>query len=272
MTTCHRIRLIHWNAIEAEVRAAKLQAAGYAVTYGPINPAAIRELRDDPPSAVLIDLTRLPSQGRDLGLLFRKYATTRHVPLVFVEGEPAKIARVKALLPDAVYTTWGQIRGALKQAIAHPLEQVAVPESTFAAYAGVPLVKKLGLKANGTVALVNAPKGFERTLGELPEGVMFHRYSRNVQSGCDLILWFTTSRADLERHIEPIRERVGQDGLWIIWPKKASGVATDLTQVVVRQVGLASGLVDYKVCSIDATWTGLRFALRNAKPRAVSQA
>jgi len=264
----HRVRLIHWNTAEAEARAAKLQVAGYDVTCGPINHSAIRELRDDPPSAVVIDLARLPSQGRDLGLLLRKYSTTRHVPLVFVEGEPAKVARVKELLPDAVYTTWGKIRGALKQAIAHALrpEQVAVPESTFAAYAGVPLVKKLGIKSNGTVALVNAPKGFERTLGELPEGVTFRRYTRNAPSECDLILWFTTSHADLERRIEPMRERVGQDGLWIIWPKKASGVATDLTQVIVRQVGLVSGLVDYKVCSIDATWTGLRFARRNVKP------
>ena len=137
----YQIRLIHWNIAEAEARAAKLQAAGYDVTCGPINPSAIRELRDNPPSAVVIDLARLPSQGRDLGLLLRKYSTTRHVPLVFVEGEPAKVARVKELLPDAVYTTWGQIRGALKQATTHPPQQVAVPVSTFAAYAGVPLVK-----------------------------------------------------------------------------------------------------------------------------------
>jgi hypothetical protein len=126
-------------------------------------------------------------------------------------------------------------------------------------------VKKLGIKANGIVALVNAPKGFEGMLGELPEGVTFRRYAHQARGTCDLMLWFTTSRADLERYIKPMRERVGKDGLWIIWPTKTSGAATDLSQVVVRQVGLASGLVDYKVCSIDVTWTGLRFARRDAK-------
>jgi len=216
-------------------------------------------LRDNPPSAVVIDLARLPSQGRDLGLLLRKYSTTRHVPLVFVEGQAAQVARIKVHLPDAVFTTWRQIRSALRHAVVHPPAEVVVPPSAFAAYAGVPLGKKLGIKVNSTVALVNAPKDFVKTLGELPEGVMLRWQARRR---CDLIIWFTTSRADLERRIERMRSVVGKGGLWIAWPKKASGIATDLSQVVVRRIGLASGLMDYKVCSIDATWTGLRFTRR----------
>jgi hypothetical protein len=255
-----RVRLIHWNAAEAEEKAAPLVAAGYDVAYETINPTTLREMRENPPDAVVIDLTRLPSQGRDIGLLLRKYKTTRHVPLVFVEGDPDKVARIKELLPDAVYSEWSRIHSSLKRAMAHPLKDVVVPESSFAAYAGAPLVKKLGIKTNSVVALVNAPQDFEKTLGELPEGSTLRRQARGR---CDLILWFPPSRADLERRIARIREQVGRDGLWIVWPKKASGIATDLSQVVVRRIGLASGLVDYKVCAIDETWTGLRFARRD---------
>ena len=74
--------------------------------------------------------------------------------------------------------------------------------------------------------------------------------------------WFTKSRKDLDSRIERLGTLAGKDGLWVVWPKKASGVKTDLTQAEVRRVGLASGLVDYKVCSVDATWTGLRFTRR----------
>ena len=258
----HRVRLIHWNAIEAKERATKLLAAGYDVAYELPGATVLRELRENPPAAVVIDLTRLPSQGRDLGLLLRKYKTTRHVPLVYVEGDADKVARIQALLPDVVYTTWSRIRSALKQAIAHPPVKVIAPKSTFAAYAGVPLAKKFGIKVNSVVGLVNAPKDFEKTLGELPDGVMLRWQAR---SGCDLIIWFTTSRADLERRIERMRSGVGKGGLWIAWPKKTCGIATDLSQVIVRRIGLASGLVDYKVCSVDTTWTGLRFARRDRK-------
>ena len=258
----HRVRLIHWNAVEAGKRAAQLLAASYDVACERPSATVLRELRENPPAAVVIDLTRLPSQGRDMGLLLRKYKTTRHVPLVFVEGDADKVARIQALLPDAVYTTWSRIRSALKRAIAHPPAQVIAPKSTFAAYAGAPLAKKLGIKANSVVALVQAPQDFAKTLGELPAGVTLRGQARG---GCDLIIWFATSRADLERRIERMRSLVGKGGLWIAWPKKASGIATDLSQVVVRQIGGASGLVDYKVCSIDATWTGLRFARRDRK-------
>lgn len=149
-----------------------------------------------------------------------------------------------------------------KRAIAHPPANAIAPKSNFAAYAGVPLVKKLGIKANSVIALVHALQDFAETLGELPEGVTLRNQARG---GCDLIIWFTTSRADLERRIERMMSRVGRGGALDRLAKKASGIATDLSQAAVRQIGLASGLVDYKVCSVDATWTGLRFARRDRK-------
>ena len=264
-----RIRLIHWKAAEFEERAEWLRSAGYEVESEALSPAQLRAMRDDPPSAVVIDLSRAPSQGRDLALGLRKRKSTRYVPLVFVGGDPAKAARIKDLLPDAVYTTWDEIRTPLEQAIAHPPADPVVPDSVFAAYAGTPMPQKLGIKANSVVALVGAPEGFEETLGELPEGAVVHRSTdQPPDMSPDLAMWFATSREEVERRIEEMGALADKGSLWIAWPKKASGVKSNLSQNVVREIGLASGLVDYKVCAIDAIWSGLCFTQRKSDCKA----
>ena len=236
-----RIRLIHWNVGEARERAARLESAGYEVVYEPLDAAGLRKVREDPPGAAVIDLGRLPSRGRDVALTIRKYKPTRNVPLVFVDGDPKKVARIRELLPDAVYTTWSRIDSSLARAIAHPPADPVVPRSLFDVYASTPLPKKLGIKANSVVVLVDAPEGFEGTLGELPEGVILRRHAH---SRCDVTLWFVKSRSDLERRIERMGIFAEEGGLWIVWPKKSSGIASDLSQRAVREVGLAAGLVD----------------------------
>ncbi len=154
-----RIRLIHWHADEAKVRAEQLRLEGYDVACDlPEPPVLLRQLRSDPPSAVIIDLSRVPSRGRDVAVALRTYKDTRAVPLVLVGGDPDKLARVRELLPDA-----GRIR---------------------------------------------------------------------------------------------------RNALWIAWPKKAASPAIDLTQQAMREAGLAAGLVDYKICSIDETWSALLFRRR----------
>lgn len=259
----YRLRLIHWNAAEAEQRAALLQAAGYAVDSEPFTgPPSMRKLRADPPDAVVIDLARLPSQGRDVAVNIRHYKATRLVPIVFVDGQPEKVGRIRELLPEAVYTSWSEIAAALPQAISHPPAEATVPSSTFAGYSGTPLPKKLGIKAGVTVALVNAPDGFERVLGELPEGV---KLVREISSQAEVILWFNTRRSELEEGLPVMVPLAEHGGLWLIWPKKASGMATDLNQAIVRELGLAAGLVDFKIAAIDDTWSGLRFTSRRSR-------
>jgi hypothetical protein len=253
------VRLIHWNAHEAEEKAKILQAIGYEVVHKLMNPAGLRELRENPPDAVVIDLGRLPSQGRDFGMLLRKYKSTRYVPLVFIGGDPEKVKGIKKVLPDADYTSWEEIEYSLENAIANPPSDPVTPGSIFDVYKGTPLQKKLGLKSNSIVVLLDAPEGFDETLGELQEGVTVRRQTRGR---ADLILWFTKSKAALEKRIERMSEYIGEGYLWIIWPKKASKMETDLSQVVVRKIGLDSGLVDFKICSVDKTWSGLCFTRR----------
>lgn len=257
-----RVRLIHWKAAEAEERVASLRAAGYRVEYEEPSPAVLRQIKEKPPAAVVIDLTRLPSHGRDVAVGLRQVKATRSVPLVFVEGDASKVERIKKLLPDATFTSWGRIRGSLNKAIAHPPEEPVVPGSSLAGYSGTPLVKKLGIKEGWMVALVGAPEDFERTLGKLPKGAETRRGARGRP---DLVIWFPKAQKELKQRVGRVGELAGAGGLWIAWPKKASGVPTDLTPDIVRGTGLDSGLVDYKVCAIDATYTGLRFARRKPK-------
>ncbi|MFH1337052.1 MAG: hypothetical protein ABII96_11090, partial [Candidatus Zixiibacteriota bacterium] len=114
----NRIRLIHWNSEESKERANRLERLDYEVIYNiPSGPDLLRDLRNDPPDAVVIDLSRLPSQGRDIALAIRHQKTTRHLPLIFVEGETEKVKRIQEHLPDAVYTTWSSINSSLKKAI-----------------------------------------------------------------------------------------------------------------------------------------------------------
>jgi hypothetical protein len=258
-----RVRLIHWNAEEAAERAEWLTALGYAAEHELVSdPALTRQLGSNPPAAIIIDLSRLPSQGRDVALLLRRRKATRQVPLVFVGGDPAKVVCVKELLPDAIYTSWAGIGDALREAIASPPSDPVVPQSQFAAYAGKPLCEKLRIKENLAVGLLGAPGDFHRTLGELPDGAQL---CPAADEACDLTIWFTRSRDELEQGIARMARFAEGKPLWIAWPKRTSGEQTDLTQQGVRELGLAAGLVDYKICSIDETWSGLLFTKRRSE-------
>jgi len=130
-----------------------------------------------------------------------------------------------------------------------------------AGYSGTPLPHKLGIARGARVALVRAPEGFlAQTLGPLPEDV---RVTRRAQGSFDVIVAFFVEREELARRLPRLREALlPAGGLWIAWPKRASGVATDLSDNVVRELGLAAGLVDNKVCAIDEVWSALRLVWR----------
>ena len=130
----------------------------------------------------------------------------------------------------------------------------------MAGYSGTPLTKKLCIKGGARVALAGAPPGFASVLGALPDGAEFVPPSRK---GLDVVLLFVRSRDELVRRFETYAGRIRPDGsLWVAWPKKASGVGTDLAEPYVRRHGLDAGLVDVKVCALDETWSGLRFVYR----------
>lgn len=134
--------------------------------------------------------------------------------------------------------------------------------SAGAGYSGTPLPKKLGIGAGARVAALGAPPGIEAILGPLPDGA---ELGRRLRRECDIVWLFAVRRRDLERQLERAQAAVRAGGsLWISWPKKTSGVASDITEDVLREVVLPTGWVDTKVCAVDATWSGLRFQRRRA--------
>ncbi len=134
-----------------------------------------------------------------------------------------------------------------------------------AGYSGTPLVRKLGIKAGFRVRFVNAPDGFEKLLGPLPDGVDRAAATRGT---FDFIHLFVTRRAELDRRFGALKKALAADGmLWVSWPKKTSPMAGELTGDVVRATGLSNGLVDVKVCAVDHDWSGLKFVLRRRDRR-----
>lgn len=132
----------------------------------------------------------------------------------------------------------------------------------MAGYSGTALAKKLGVKANQRVAFLNAPALFADTLGPLPPDITVSADLRG-RGAFDLVVLFAPDQAALRSRFARIADRLTPAGaLWVAWPKKASGVPTDLTENIVRDTGLEAGLVDVKVCAVDAIWSGLRFVYR----------
>ncbi len=130
----------------------------------------------------------------------------------------------------------------------------------MAGYSGTPLPKKLGIKESHRIAFINAPVNFTLEMGELSPGV---EIVKQLRAPLDLIVCFVKSEKELITRFEKLASKLAPAGmLWIAWPKKASGVPTDLTDNIVRRVGLEAGLVDNKVCAIDEVWSGLRFVIR----------
>ncbi len=252
------VRLIHWNGPEGRERQQRLAALGHDVAFDDIDgPALGRLLRASAPDAFVIDLTRLPSHGREVAMGLRSLKSTRHVPIVFVDGDPEKVQRIKELLPDATYTSWTRLKTALPKAIARPVANPVVPPSSI--YSGKPAVEKLGVKAGMRVCLINAPKGFVENMRPLPAKV---RFTAKPTEDCDLFVVFMRSARELAAHLSSLTSSVVRQTLWCAWPKKASGIKSDLDGNVVRTAGLATGWVDFKICAIDDTWSGLAFKRR----------
>lgn len=137
-----------------------------------------------------------------------------------------------------------------------------VPSARPAGYSGTPLPRKLGIKAGHAIALIDAPPGFASTLAPLPDPV-------TVLDGLagdmplDVIVCFVVWRAELAAQLDTLRARMAPAcGLWVAWPKRAAKIPTDMTENVVREIALPTGLVDNKVCAIDQAWSGLRLVIR----------
>jgi hypothetical protein len=253
-----RVRLCHWRKSEAAPLIEILRKAGYTVDYFGDKPGgSYRTLREKPVFAVVIDLTRLPSHGRHVAAEIRATRTIRHIPIVFVDGDPEKVARIRQEIPDAIYASRAGVAAALKRAkpVADPVAPARMMNRTDRTAA-----EKLGIKAGARVAVIDPPQDYLRVLGKLPPDVSLEEQPDDV---LPLTLWFVRDPDMYMTGLAAMRKRAVTSRHWIIYPKQQAGrTASGLTQSLIREAALAVGLVDYRICSVNEVWTGLLFTLK----------
>ena len=255
-----RVLVIHYDPAEASSLAARLRREDFdADIYTGRGASGFRQIRAAPPDAIVIDLSRMPSYGRVMGALLREQKSTRRIPLVFVEGDPAKTPLVRQLLPDAVIASLPRLGPAIRKAILKPPAEPALPNPTR-----LPLAGKLRIREGSKIAVVHPPEGFLENLGPLPAGARFERRAADAV----IVLLFVKSSAALGREL-PALARTIQRGrtLWIVWPKKSSRVAGDLTPARIVEMCSPLGLSGYKTCAVDETWSAMAVAPKGARRR-----
>lgn len=252
------VRLFHWKSAEAGPLIAKLRSAGYEVAYkGETQSPSVREIRDTAPAAIMIDLSRRPSHGRDVVAWVRGSKSIRHIPIVFVDGDPAKVEVIRREIPDAVYTTQARLLAALKRV--KPLKDPMVPRQIMETDPSRTAAQKLGIREGAVVGLIDPPADYKKVLGKLPAGVVLEE---NTDRVCAVALWFVHDPGEYEAALPARRVLATHSRLWILWQK---GRRDGLNGNFIRQGALAMGLVDYKICSLDRVWSGMVFAVKKAR-------
>lgn len=255
------VRLICWNAEVAPERKRRLEAARFRVDSSPHIPGRIvGQTRDIAPDAVVIDLDQRPSHGREVAIALRQSGSTRRIPIVFAGGAAEKLERIKTELPDAAFAEWAAIGPAIRQAIATAPTLPVKPTAHMERYAATPLTQKLGIKPGTQLSAIAAPDHFADLLGELPEGA---EIATRVTRATTLAIWFVRSLPEVAAAVDGLTPYVlsGRQA-WLAAPKKSGKYRVDFTMEDVRLSCLEAGMVDYKICAIDADWTGLKVARR----------
>ena len=264
-----RVFLVHWHESELRDLAAPLTALGHEV-HGHF-------AMNTPPSwggfdaqVAAISIERLPSHGREIADWVWSAKKRRHVPVVFAGGKSEKVAETKHRFPDATYCALSDLGRVVDEIVGGRLSTAPAPErraktaETAKRPSATPLARKLGIVDGVKFALVNAPRGFLKMLAA-PKGAT---QCKDASPDCDVIVLFTVDANVLAAGLNEHRRNLGQQAsLWLAWPKRTSSLARDLSDEVVRQMGLRSGLVDVKVCAIDKDWSGLKFMVRVADRR-----
>lgn len=255
--------LIHCKKSEAVTHLRTLADAGHQVDYEErFRPGLMKEWRQSPPDAFVIDLSRLPSHGREIAIAIRQSPATRSIPIVFCAGDSEKVSALRALLPDAVYCELPKLTSALKKALAAPPINPARPTAMMDRYKSRSAAEKLGIKKGSPVALVNPPRDVERVLGPMPEEVNLFE-SENGSLAAHVHLCFVHRPDQLSDLLSNLRAVARQSKLWILWRKGGKAAAGEVTERVVRQNALDLGLVDYKICAVNDIWTAMLFTLKH---------
>lgn len=254
-----RVRIIHWRPAEAGPLVEACRACGHEVEFDEIPfPVLAKTIRRNQPDALIIDLTRLPSHGRELAMAIRRTKYSRHIPIIFVGGEPEKVEAIRKQLPDAAYSTLKQLCSRIKSACANPVKNPIAPPGVMERYGSRTKAQKLGVKQGSSVAVIDPPRDYEAVLGDLGEGV---ELVENPSSVHPVTLWFIRDPDAFRGALRRMRAIADKTRLWVVRPK---GPKSRINENFLRAAANEVGLVDYKICAIDDHWTGCVFARRKS--------
>ncbi len=247
-----RVRLLHWKESEAKPYIETLRKAGYHVDYDEqFRPALIKACRESPPDAFLIDLSRMPSHGREIAIALRQSPRTRAVPIVFCGGDEEKVARIRSELPDAAYCALSKLRSTLRTALANRLADPVKPVQMMDRYAS---------RSASTVRLIEPPRNAVQALGDLPHNVEI--LDDDSTGTASVTLCFLHKADSLLPTLSRVRGLARTSKLWILWRKGGSAARGDVTEGSLRQKAIDLGLVEYKICSVNTVWSAMLFAAK----------
>ena len=251
-----RLGLVHWRMEEAGPLIAMLESWGYEVHYGnEQRPIRVTELKKLDPYAAVVDLSRMPSYGKYWAAELRQ-TSLKNLPIVFVDGDPERVKGVREAIPDAVYVSRAGLERALR--VIKPVSNPVQPERMMASTRSAAV--KLGVKPGMRVGVNDAPRGYASVIGVLPEGASFEEEPADA---APVTLWFVRDADVYLAGLRAMKKVAAKSKLWVLYPKQQKGKqVSNLTQALVREAGIKVGLVEYKICSVDAVWTGLAFAVK----------
>lgn len=252
------ICVIHWKAAEAAPLLAACRSTCFDVVYAEGGGQAVtRAIRAKLPDVIAIDLSRLPSHGREVAIWLRNTKSTRQIPILFVGGEASKVAAIRELLPDAAFCEISKVATVLKRLLKSARTPDPVkPRSIMARALEKSAAQKLGIEAGAAVAVIEPPRDFPELLGQVPDAVEFQ------EDEAPVTLWFVHDRVSLMDSSRRMRAAATRTRLWLIWRKGSSG--DGLTQNFLRDTAREVGLVDYKICSVNDRWSAMLFARKRA--------
>ena len=254
-----RVRIVHWKAPEAGPLIEACRACGFEVEYDDVRFGALAKMiRAKPPDALVIDLTGLPSHGRDSAIYLRRTKYARHIPLIFVNGAAEKVEAIRQQLPDATFCTTKQICARVKSACAKGVKDPVLPPGAMDRYGSRTVAQKLGIKEGSRVALIDPPRDYAAALGELPEDVELIEDPDSVHT---VTLWFVRDPRAYQAGLRRMSAIADRTKLWVVWKKGPTSILRDN---LVRETAIEAGLVDYKICAVNEQWSAMAFARRKS--------
>ncbi len=247
-----RVRIVHWKAPRAGPLIEACRAGGFEVEYDDVRGSdVIKLVRANPPDALVLDLSCLPSHSREVAVYLRGTKYARHIPLIFVDGAAEKVEAVRRLLPDAAYTSLKRICAAIKAA--KPLQNPVRPRGIMERYGSRTVAQKLGIGEGSTVGVVDAPRDYAAALGPFPENVEIFEDPRSPQS---ITLWFVNDARAYRAAMPRMRAIAAETKLWVIWRKGQPEIGAR----AIRAGADEAGLVDCKICAVNEKWSAMALA------------